>query len=231
MIIDRSRPASRDDIRRIDSIAINDYGVPGIALMENAGAGAARTALARFGNVAQALIVCGKGNNGGDGFVVARHLAYEGIDVRIALLCEPQEVRGDAGVNLNIVKNMDLAMTVATHEDAVEEVLSRAAQGTLLVDAILGTGLTGEVRGLSRHAIDLINAGPSPVFAIDIPSGLDADTGRPLSAAIRSVATATFGLPKLGFESPGSHEYTGEVTVIDIGWPPGAVKAVVSGQK
>jgi len=231
MRIDRSRPASRDDIRRIDSIAINDYGVPGLALMENAGAGAARTALARFGDVDQALIVGGKGNNGGDGFVVARHLAYEGIDVRVALLCEPQEIRGDAGVNLNIVKNMGLAMTVATHEDAVEEVLSRAAQSTLLVDAILGTGLAGEVRRLSRHAIDLINAAPSPVFAIDIPSGLDADTGRPLGAAVRAAATATFGLSKLGFDAPGAPNYTGEVTVIDIGWPPGAVEAVVSGRR
>ena len=231
MRIDRSKPASCDDIRRINSIAIHDFGVPGLALMENAGAGAARTALARFGDVEQALIVCGKGNNGGDGFVVARHLAYAGMDIRIALLCEPQEVRADAGANLNIVKNMGLAMTVATHEDAAEKVISRATPQTLLVDAILGTGLTGEVRGLSRRTIDLMNASQSPVFAIDIPSGLEADTGRPLGAAVRAAATATFGLPKLGFGSPGAREYTGEVTVIDIGWPPGAVEAVVSGRR
>ena len=227
MRIDRSKPASRDEIRHIDLIAIHDYGVPGIALMENAGAGAARTALARFDDAKQALIICGKGNNGGDGFVVARHLSYEGIDVQIALLCEPQEVRGDAGANLNIVKNMGLAMTVASHEDAVEEVISRAAPRTLLVDAVLGTGLTGEVRGLSRRAIDLMNASQSSVFAIDVPSGLDADTGRPLGAAVRAAATATFGLPKLGFDSPAARDYTGEVTVIDIGWPPGAVEAIV----
>jgi len=227
MRIDRSKPASRDQIRQIDDIAIHTYEMPGIALMENAGAGAARTLVGRFPDIRKALIVCGKGNNGGDGFVVARHLAYEGRDVRIALLCEPRELRGDAATNSNIVNNMTLPLSVVTGDQAVEEVLSSVPPETLIVDAILGTGLSGEVRGLSRRAIELINAADSPVFAVDIPSGLDADTGKPLGCAVRANATATFGLSKLGFDAPGARDYTGQVFVIDIGWPPNAVEEVL----
>ena len=227
MKVDRTQGIARDVIRRIDEVAIHTYEVPGIALMENAGAGAARMLLRRFGDAQAVLIICGKGNNGGDGFVVARHLAYEGVDVNIALLCEPQEVRGDAVVNLNIVKNMELPLTVATHESAVQSVLSRASAQTVLVDAVLGTGLTGEVRGRSREAIVLMNASDAPIFAIDIPSGLDADTGRPLGCAARATATATFGLPKLGFGATEAADYTGDVEVIDIGWPANAVRDVL----
>ena len=225
--IDRTRGVACDVIRRIDQVAIQTYDVPGLVLMENAGAGAARMLLRRFDGARAVLIVCGKGNNGGDGFVVARHLAYEGVDVGVALLCEPQEVRGDAVVNLNIVRNMALPLTVATHESAVQEVLSRASAQTVLVDAVLGTGLTGEVRGRSREAIELMNASEASIFAIDIPSGLDADTGRPLGCAVRATATATFGMPKLAFAAPGASDYTGDVEVIDIGWPANAVRDVL----
>ena len=230
MGVTETKSATRSEIRWIDELAIGKYGMPGLALMENAGAGAAKFFRERFKGCRKALIVCGKGNNGGDGFVIARHLAYAGLAVRIVLLSRQEEVKGDAGVNLGIVEKMKLALATATDAGELEKELGRIEAGTLVVDAILGTGATGEVRGSARRAIELINASGSPVAAVDIPSGMDADTGEPLGCAVRATATATMGLRKKGFDRPGARGHTGEVEVIEIGWPINAVEDVLGSE-
>ena len=227
--VDRERSATRAQIREIDRVAIEEYGVPGLALMENAGAGAARLFRERFGGSREAVILCGKGNNGGDGSVIVRHLAYAGWEVRIALLCEKEEVMGDAGVNLAIVERMGLSIRVVKDERDFGEILRGTTEETLVVDAILGTGVTGEVRGLARAGIEMVNAGGYRVGSVDIPSGLDADTGEALGCAVRARVTATFGLAKAGFGKAAAGAYTGEVVVIDIGWPANAVWDVIGG--
>ncbi|MFH0963073.1 MAG: NAD(P)H-hydrate epimerase [Planctomycetota bacterium] len=224
---ERTRSATRSEIRRIDELAIAKYGVPGIALMENAGAGATRFFRERFECCRKAIVVCGKGNNGGDGLVIARHLAYAGVAVRIVLVSRREDVKGDAGVNLEIVDRMKLAIATGRDAEQIERELSGIEGRTLVVDAVLGTGATGEVRGPARKAIELINATGCPVAAVDIPSGMDADTGEPMGCVVRATVTATMGLRKKGFDRPGARAYTGEVAVIEIGWPVNAVEEVL----
>jgi len=209
------RHATREEIREIDRAAIGRYGMPGVILMENAGRGAADCALDMLGGKANphVAIVCGRGNNGGDGFVIARHLHNRGVGVTIWLLAPRDEIQGDARVNLDIVTAMKLDIREA-RPDALD-----FAQSDLVVDAILGTGLSGEVREPLRTAIRLVNRSGKAVLAVDIPSGLDANTGRILGECVRADRTATFALPKIGFTRECGPQQVGEVTVIDIGVP------------
>ena len=226
------RHATREEIREVDRIAIEDYAMPGVILMENAGRGAAEVAMqmlepedtccSRSASAERApgtcrrphvAIVCGRGNNGGDGFVVARHLDNRGIGVTVHLLAPRDKIGGDALVNLQIAEKMKLDI-----RDARPDELDFAESG-LIVDAILGTGLSGEVREPFRAAIDAINAAGKPVLAIDIPSGLDANTGEILGDCVRATRTATFALPKIGFTRGSGPATCGDVTVVDIGVP------------
>lgn len=222
---------TREEIRELDRRAIEDYGIPGLLLMENAGRGAAHVALhaldAPWG--ASAVIFCGKGNNGGDGFVVARHLHNAGARVHVVLACPPGEIApdSDAGVNFQIVRRMKLPVVVADGPIGQEDAAVLARQADLIVDALLGTGLTGDVRDPYLSLIRLINAADKPVLAIDIPSGLDSNTGQILRAAVRARATATFVLPKAGFELADGPTHVGEVTVVDIGAPRELVAQIV----
>lgn len=211
---------TRMQVRALDRIALERFGIPGIVLMENAGRGAADSlarALAPRGD--RIGIVCGRGNNGGDGFVMARHLRIRGEEPIVILLGEQAAFRGagEAGVNFRILERMGLEIRSIT--DPAE--LPRALEPLdIVVDAILGTGLTGEVRGMARAAVSAVNAlRSSRVFAVDIPSGLDCDSGVPLGAAVRACATATFASLKRGFLQPGAAEFTGMVEVVDIGCP------------
>ncbi len=209
------RYATREEIREADRIAIEEYGVPGVVLMENAGRGAASVALNMLGRKADArvAIVCGSGNNGGDGFVVARHLHNAGVAVIVYLLCAREKIAGDALLNLRIIEKMalDIRETSTTRLDL--------SDADLVVDALLGTALNGEVREPYLSAIRAINAAGKPVLAIDIPSGLDANTGAVLGECVRATCTATFALPKIGFTRGSGPQVTGPVTVIDIGMP------------
>jgi NAD(P)H-hydrate epimerase len=216
---------TRDEVREFDRRAVEDLGVPGIVLMENAGRQAADAAarLLDQSHGRRALVVAGRGNNGGDGFVVARHLAARGRTVEVLLACEPDKLTGDA--RTNFLPLAPLGIPVAQLGDdpgAAAAMILRAAQrADLVVDALLGTGLTGQVRQPLRAIIEAMNASGKPVLAIDIPSGLCADTGRPLGAAVRATATATFVAMKKGFLAPGADGYTGRVIVADIGVPVG----------
>ncbi len=203
----------RDSVRAVDRAAIDEYGIPGVVLMENAARALAVEALAMMPKAAGlVVIVCGRGNNGGDGWALARHLHNAGSDVRIAPLGTPRE-GGDAAVNCRICRNMNL------REIAPDDLPAHLADCDLVVDAIFGTGLDRAVTGAAATVIESINGSGRPVLAVDVPSGLDCDTGQPLGSTVRAARTVTFVArkPAMNVESAGA--YTGEVVVADIGAP------------
>ncbi len=222
------RSLSRAEVREVDRLAIEEYGVAGVVLMENAGAGTARL-LEAAGIDGPVAIVCGKGNNGGDGFVMARHLDAAGHEVRLLLACAPEAIRGDAAVNLAIAERSGLSIErLATSDQAVWE---RALSGTRwIVDALLGTGAVGAPSGAVATAIDAINAvrarGGTGVMAVDLPSGLDCDTGKTPGACVHADRTATFVAAKRGFDAPGVSAITGVVHIIGIGAPRASISVV-----
>ena len=214
---------TRAEMRAIDRRAIEEFGVPGVVLMENAGREAARLAAALRREHAldgPVLVFCGGGNNGGDGFVVARHLANWGLDVRI-LCCggrEQVDREREAGVNLTICERMGLPIADLDRGEAVaaEEALWRS--GSLVVDAIFGIGLSRPPREPHASVLRALDGAKLPILAVDVPSGLDADTGQPLGVARRAEVTATMACPKVGFRGPG-RQYVGRLVVVDIGLP------------
>jgi NAD(P)H-hydrate epimerase len=208
-----------DEMKRIDAFAIKEIGIPGVVLMENAGRAVFEAAYKSLaGSNLPALVLCGRGNNGGDGFVVARHLINNGIETHVFLVGGISRIKGDARVNLRILKKMGTPINRVTAKGLPE--LRHKMKGCgIIIDALLGTGLSGEVTGLYRDVIALINEAGCPVLAIDIPSGLDGATGKPLGIAVVANMTVTFQLPKTGFENPLSRRHTGELNVVDIGIP------------
>ena len=213
------RPLSRDEVRGLDARA-EALGLPTLVLMENAGRGAAAWLRARgVAPASRGLIVCGPGNNGGDGGVAARHLDAWGYGVRVVWCARVEQLRGDAAVQWNILAKSGVDQSAWDHAESPDALAGLVAGTDLVIDALLGTGLSRPVEGPLRAAIELLNRSGKPVLALDLPSGLDADTGQPLGAAVRARATATFVAPKRGFQAPGASDYTGEVAVIDIGLP------------
>jgi hydroxyethylthiazole kinase-like uncharacterized protein yjeF len=218
------RPLTRDEVRELDRIAIEEYGVPGIVLMENAGRACADAAREMLGSTegARVVVVCGRGNNGGDGFVVARHLANWGCGVEVLLLGSVEGVMergGEAAVNLSIVLRMGIAVTeTRSGREAAQAIAARSGAG-LVVDALLGTGLNGPVREPFLSAIRAMNRSSSPVLAVDIPSGLDADRGESLGAAVQADRTVTFAANKVGMARPAAARFLGALTVADISIP------------
>lgn len=215
------RSLTRDEVREVDRLAIQEYGVPGVVLMENAGAGAARL-VESAGIDGHVVIVCGKGNNGGDGFVIGRHLDAAGYTVRILVACQRDAIGGDAAVNLTIAECSGLAITCfATEDQAAWE--ASLAGASWIVDALLGTGASGPPSGAVATAIAAINGvrarGHTKVLAVDLPSGMDCDTGVALGVCVRADMTATFVAPKRGFDAANSADWTGAVHVIGIGAP------------
>ncbi|HEV3144922.1 MAG TPA: NAD(P)H-hydrate epimerase [Gemmataceae bacterium] len=206
---------TRAEVREIDRRAIEEFGVPGVVLMENAGRGAAELLMRLNPDKRRVVICCGKGNNGGDGFVIARHLDNRGWNVRVLLFAGPKELTGDAGIMYEIIQRAQLDIEV------LPDLPIRDFQqsGIWIVDALFGTGLSGPVRAPFDQVIAAMNASGNPIFAVDIPSGLDCDTGQPLGVAVRAAATATFVAPKKGFAEPSAKQCFGEVHVIDIGVP------------
>jgi NAD(P)H-hydrate epimerase len=198
---------------------MDDFAVPGIVLMENAGRGMAELLLA-LGIHGPVVVCCGKGNNGGDGFVIARHLDNAGVNVRVLLFADPAELTGDAAVNHAILVRASVPMTVLAGA-AFDEAHLRAELATAdwIVDALFGSGLQGPVRPPFDRVITAINATRARVFAVDIPSGLDSDTGQPHGATVRAHHTATVAALKCGFVEPAAREWLGEVHVINMGAP------------
>jgi NAD(P)H-hydrate epimerase len=208
-----------EEMRRIDAFAINTMRIPGVVLMENAGRAVFEVAYKGLaGRDAYALVFCGRGNNGGDGFVVARHLINNNVETHVFLVGAISKIKGDARVNLRILQEMGVPINRVTKK-SLPELRQKMKRCGIFIDALLGTGLSGEVSGIYRDVIELINEAGCPVLAIDIPSGLDGNTGTPLGTAVIANTTVTFQLPKKAFENPRSRNYTGRVVVVDIGIP------------
>jgi NAD(P)H-hydrate epimerase len=207
-----------EQMRELDRKAIQERGIPGLTLMENAGRAVAEAAVRMTEDCADRpiVIICGSGSNGGDGLVAARHLAQMGRKLQVLLASPSSQVTGDAHSNLLRLDEVKLTVTEAANAELVARACCRAG---LVVDALLGTGLYGNVRGTLAQLIETINDCGRPALAIDVPSGLNADTGLPLGIALQAEETVTVGLPKLGlFLHPGA-DYAGRVTVADIGLP------------
>jgi NAD(P)H-hydrate epimerase len=189
----------------------------GLVLMENAGRGTADLLL-RLRGTGPVCICCGKGNNGGDGLVIARHLEAAGVDVHVLLFADPDALVGDAATNLAILQAAATALTTVagTIDGTARKVLEGAEW---IVDALLGTGVQGAVRDPYSGVIAAINEAPGSVLAVDLPSGLDCDTGTPLGTCIQADQTVTFVARKAGFDCAGAEDWTGPVTVLPIGVP------------
>jgi NAD(P)H-hydrate epimerase len=211
---------TRQQVRDVDVRAIADYGMSGLVLMENAGRGCADV-LRQIEQRGPVVIACGKGNNGGDGFVIARHLDNAGIEVRVLLFCRPMELAGEAAINFSIIRQAGIAIDAC-------DALGTAANSTLrarldgaawIVDALLGTGATGTPRPPLSEAIRLLNAHPARKLAVDLPSGLDCNTGVPADPTFRADHTCTFVAAKPGLVAPAAKEFAGTLHIIDIGVP------------
>jgi len=216
-----------EEMRDLDRLTIETYGTPGHVLMERAGKGATEFLLESFPCLrrkgARALVCAGKGNNGGDGFVMARLLKTRGVRTEVLLFGRASDVGGDAARNLRAYKRGRGKIVELTGPDDLAALDSALAQADVVVDAIFGTGLNSAVRGLQAEAIERINAAGVPVFAVDMPSGLNSDTGLPLGVCIRAEATATFGFAKIGQVNFPGVSFVGLLRVVDIGIAPQAI--------
>lgn len=209
---------TRDEVREIDRRAIEEFGLPGIVLMENAGRGCVDLLLAA-GVRGPVVICCGRGNNGGDGYVIARHLENAGRDVRVLLFASEEQVTGDAGVNLHVLRAAGTPIQVIPDPSSAEELDRLLGHAEWIVDALLGTGTRGEIREPFAGVIEAVNRAGNRVFAVDLPSGLDCDRGEPLGPCVRAELTGTFVGWKRGFQNPAALEFTGAVHTVDIGVP------------
>ncbi len=216
------------EMQAMDRRTIESFGLPGRVLMENAGRGATRLFMERVYRLAPGpvAVAAGRGNNGGDGFVMARYLSQMGIPVTVYLLASREQVKGDAAANLKLLEALKVEVIEMPGDGDPDRHKNRMAHAACWIDALLGTGLNSDVRGRFARMIDFINALRRPVFAVDIPTGLNSDTGQVCGTCIRATATATFAFAKIGhLVTPGA-EYTGHLRVIDIGIPGHIVRQV-----
>ncbi len=211
------------EMRQLDRTAIEDYGIPGMVLMENAGRGLVSRMIHAWGPVAgrKYVVFCGKGNNGGDGLVIARHLHNMGAKVCVRLFSE--DMKGDAGVNLKVARKMGLDIKVVSA--GLRQERSAVAHADAVVDAIFGTGLTSEVKKPYSRVIEMINTCSRRVVSVDLPSGVDSDGGRIMGVAVRADMTVTFGLPKRGLYLYPGAQMAGDIHVADIGIPKEVLEA------
>lgn len=211
---------TREQVRRVDELAIHRYGIAGLVLMENAGRNAAAIIDRAYGPAGRAVIICGIGNNGGDGCVIARHLHNADWSVRVVLAGDAARVAPDASANFRIIEAMGVKTIVAADMADQLVVASSITTDEIVVDALLGTGFSGEVRSPLAELIHAINAANKrAIVAVDLPSGLDCDTGIPSRATIRADLTITFVARKLGFDAPAAASHVGRIEVADIGAP------------
>lgn len=207
-------------MRRIDRLAIKRFGIPSIVLMENAGIACADHIL--IDRPRRVTIVSGNGNNGGDGFVTARHLFNRDVHVKVFHAASKHDYRGDAFINLNILRRMRVPLIRLDQAQGIQRLKKSLKISDAVIDAIFGTGLSKPVTGLWAKVIDRINQCGKRIVSVDVPSGLNVDTGRPMGACIRANETVTFGLPKKGFKRSGS--FTGQVKIADISLPQELLK-------
>ncbi len=216
------RVVSAEEMKWCDETTIKGIGIPGLSLMENAGGAVARLIQHTLGNLANKHVVvfCGKGNNGGDGFVLARHLSNAGARISVFLTSSPLDIRGDARLNFNVLKKISgRATPPITLQRYSRNILDTLQKIDAVVDAIFGTGFSGRIKQPLLGLVEWINIQNVPVFSVDIPSGLNATTGVVENAAVRAHHTITFGLRKSGLLLNSGKEFSGNVEVADIGIP------------
>lgn len=201
------------EMQELEQRAIRKIGIPAIVLMENAGRISAEIVLEMLKGAEKRSVslFCGIGNNGGDGFVAARHLANKGVKINVYITGDRPKIKNDAKINLDILRNMDVA---------VNEIYKPIdINADVIIDGIFGIGIKGEVKEPIRGIIENINASGISIVSIDVPSGLDADTGNILGVSIKAVKTVTMQFPKKGFYLNKGPEYAGEIIAADIGIP------------
>jgi NAD(P)H-hydrate epimerase len=216
-------------MRELDRETIERYGIPGLTLMENAGRGAAQTILKELPGLTgrgKVLVLTGTGNNGGDGFVAARHLVNSRVEATVVLLGSREKVRGDARTNLEAWEKLAGRTPEVLNSDELHPWCDRFNSHDLLVDALFGTGLNQEVGGIFAEAIQALNESITPKVALDIPSGIHATSGKVLGLAVKANLTITFGLPKIGQVIHPGLEYVGKLVTVDIGLPDAVVKNI-----
>ncbi|MCX7710267.1 MAG: NAD(P)H-hydrate dehydratase [Clostridia bacterium] len=220
------RAATPKQMNQLDSITINELGIPGIVLMENAALRVIEVIEETLGELKgkKVIVFAGKGNNGGDAFAVARHLFNQGVQAEVFLACPKQQVEGDAKLNLDILSRMGVPFTEVENKAGLGAIQSRLAAADLIVDGLLGTGIRGEIQGLMKEIIDCINMSGKAVISIDIPSGVDGESGKICGSAIKALKTVTFALPKIGQLIHPGCEQTGELIIADIGIPSKVVE-------
>jgi NAD(P)H-hydrate epimerase len=225
-------------MRELDARTIAEFGVPGERLMERAGAGVAaavrRILRLRGRRHGRVLVVAGRGNNGGDAFVAARHLQERQLPVDVWLAGTADELRGDALTHFNRMRAAGVPCREAASESEWDAAgREAAAEADIVLDGLLGTGISGAPRGLAACAVEFVNAAGTraPVLAIDVPSGLDSDTGRCEGAAARADVTVTMGLPKRGLLEPPALDCVGSLEVVDIGIPPALIAEIRADQE
>jgi hydroxyethylthiazole kinase-like uncharacterized protein yjeF len=211
-----------EKMREADRRAQEEFGIPATILMENAGRAISQAAIEMLPDKREAkiIVVCGRGNNGGDGFVAARHLMNNGIDVSIFLMADTKELRGEARDNYHRAEKIAKTMgkdIKALNEENLSSFMNELEGVYSIIDAIFGTGLAREVGDPEKRIIQMINDSGKPVLAVDVPSGLDAANGKVLGACIKATKTVTFARPKIGFI--GNEKYTGETITADISIP------------
>src|SRR5438132_6408684 len=215
-------------MREADKRTIDDIGIPSLVLMENAGRQAVAAMEAMYSDLLERQIgvLCGRGNNGGDGFVIARTLMQRGVDVAVFLIGRVADVRGDARTNLEILGRLGLTIVEVADSQAWELHCSEVTDCTLIVDAIFGTGLNAPVSGLIQSVIADINASGIPVVSIDLPSGLSADSADPIGDSIEAGMTVTLAAPKLPLVLPPAETRAGDIVIADIGIPSDILETV-----
>lgn len=215
------RVTTAAEMRQLDRLAIDTYGIPGMVLMENAGAQVSRIVWQEYPDLRtrRVAVLCGRGNNGGDGFVVSRYLHAMGARVQTFLLGALESIQGDAQGHLETLRRVGLSPQAITTPEAAETLCAQLPAYDLLIDALFGTGLKAAVRGMAERLIAAMNASGRPIVAVDIPSGLDADSGAFLGEHVQADLTVTMALPKRGLLLYPAAEHVGRLVVVDIGFP------------
>lgn len=212
-------------MNQIDSTCIEEFGIPGIVLMENAALCVVNEIISFMDQLQgkSIAILAGKGNNGGDAFAVSRHIFNKGAKVRLFIIAKREEITGDAATNIDIAEKSGVKYEEIISEEQIERIETVLKHADLIVDGMFGTGLKGNVTGVAEKIIKLINTSEVPVIAIDIPSGINGETGKVMGVAVKASKTVTFGLPKIGLIIHPGCEYAGVIKTVDIGIPHKAI--------
>ncbi|HIC16665.1 TPA: NAD(P)H-hydrate dehydratase [Candidatus Poribacteria bacterium] len=221
------RIVTADQMRSIDKQTIEKVGIPGIVLMENAGRAVVQSIYSNFPDANRIAILVGKGNNGGDGLVIARHLMMSNASVIVFLFSSPDQFRGDAQKNLSIVQNLEIPIKEINSKTNLNQIKTSLTEADLIVDSIFGIGLCGGVHGHIGEIIEVVNEANTPILAVDIPSGLNADNGRVEGACICANMTFTIGLPKRGLLTYPGAEIAGNLEIIpahEVGFPESIIE-------